>query len=85
MVTYFNKKDLVDFGLYLLSKERKEFLASHSGFSPESLENRLQQVNHSDVENFLYLKNKPVVIELTAHTPEQLEAVKNKIKKQFTI
>lgn len=52
MVTYFNKKDLVNFGNYLLSEERKKLFESH----PEhisSLEERLSKVHHADVENFL--------------------------------
>ena len=55
MVTYFNKKDLVDFGNYLLSKERKELFKLH----PKpigSLEERLSKVHHSDIENFLEKK-----------------------------
>jgi len=42
MVTYFNKKDLVSFGNYLLSKERKERT------SKENQEN----VTHADIENW---------------------------------
>lgn len=52
MVTYFNKKDLVDFGNYLLSEERKRLFENH----PEpvgTLEERLSKVHHSDIENFL--------------------------------
>lgn len=54
---YFNKKDLVKFGNYLLSDERKELYKSH----PEpygTLEERLSVVNHSDIENFLELNKK---------------------------
>jgi len=52
MVTYFNKKDLVNFGNYLLSEERKRLFENH----PEpvgTLEERLSKVHHSDIENFL--------------------------------
>lgn len=57
MVTYFNKKDLVDFGNYLLSEERKRLFENH----PEpvgTLEERLSKVHHSDVENFLSMNRK---------------------------
>lgn len=57
MVTYFNKKDLVDFGNYLLSEERKELFKQH----PEpvgTLEERLSKVHHSDIENFLSMNRK---------------------------
>lgn len=57
MVTYFNKKDLVDFGNYLLSEERKMLFENH----PEpvgTLEERLAKVHHSDIENFLSMNRK---------------------------
>jgi hypothetical protein len=50
MVTYFNKKDLVAFGNYLLSEERRE---RFKAISEEALEERLSVVHHADVENFL--------------------------------
>lgn len=54
MVTYFNRTDLVKFGQYLLSKERRDKFKSHSGFkNPILLETRLSMVHHSDVENWL--------------------------------
>ena len=57
MVTYFNKKDLVNFGNYLLSEERKRLFENH----PEpvgTLEERLSKVHHSDIENFLSMNRK---------------------------
>lgn len=51
MVTYFNKKDLVNFGKYLLSDERKESITSY--YSEEDHQERLSNVSHADVENFL--------------------------------
>jgi len=57
MVIYFNKTDLIKFGNYLLSKERRLLYESH----PEpvgTLEERLSTVNHSDVANFLELNKK---------------------------
>lgn len=57
MVTYFNKKDLVNFGNYLLSEERRELFKQH----PEpvgTLEERLSKVHHSDIENFLSINRK---------------------------
>ena len=51
MVTYFNKKDLVAFGNYLLSAKRKaKFEERQEGLSiPE----RLGMVHDADLENFL--------------------------------
>lgn len=56
MVTYFNKKDLVDFGNYLLSNKRKvRFEERQDGLSiPE----RLLMVHDADIENFLDDKKK---------------------------
>ena len=52
MVTYFNKKDLVNFGKYLLSDERTASLAATESEIP--LAERLKNVYHADVENFLH-------------------------------
>ncbi len=54
MVTYFNKKDLVMFGNYLLSEERKEKIKeNYSENDNIPIAERLSSVYHSDVENFL--------------------------------
>lgn len=55
MVTYFNKKDLVEFGNYVLSDERKEMFIA---VSEENLDERLSKVHHADIENFLESKKK---------------------------
>ena len=44
MVTYYNKKDLVAFGNYLLSEERKSRTSEESQFN----------VTHADIENWMY-------------------------------
>ena len=55
----YNKSDLVSFGNYLLSKERKNLYSDmtkeliSSGLNPLSTEERLQMVNDSDIENLL--------------------------------
>jgi hypothetical protein len=54
MVVYYNKKDLVSFGNYLLSPHRRALFASHPDLGEKNLEERLSQVNHSDIENWKY-------------------------------
>ena len=62
MVTYFNKKDLVDFGNYIFSEEReKSFIhtsaqAAVDGIDLISSWDRLRTVTHADVCNFIELQ-----------------------------
>ena len=59
MVTYFNRKDLVSFGSYLLSETRKARYESvtqealYEGFDIAPTEDRLKEVSHADVENWI--------------------------------
>lgn len=59
MVTYFNKKDLVQFGEYLLSDERRKLFKEsykekiRSGISPLPVEESLKLVHHSDIANWI--------------------------------
>lgn len=61
MVTYFNRKDLVSFGSYLLSEKRKARFeesykqAIRDGMdNPVPVEDKLKKVFHADVENWLH-------------------------------
>jgi hypothetical protein len=60
MVTYFNRKDLVSFGSYLMSeKRRNRFIETYNDSakdgekSPLSVEESLLMVHHADVENWI--------------------------------
>lgn len=60
MVTYFNRKDLVSFGSYLMSEKRKARFdeaykeAIRKGMdNPLPTEERLKQVHHADIENWI--------------------------------
>lgn len=64
MVTYFNRKDLVSFGSYLLSEKRKAMFeesfkeAIRSGMkNPLPVEESLKMVYHADVENWIHLND----------------------------
>lgn len=53
MTVFYDEKDLVSFGNYLLSEERRETLKSNPNFPDgELLEERLSDVHHADFENW---------------------------------
>lgn len=53
MVTYFNEKDLVNFGEYLLSEKRTNSVkAGYNKNDNISLEERLKGVYQTDIDNF---------------------------------
>lgn len=58
MTITFSKKDLISFGNYLLSQERRELYKTHPDYTPNRYEERLSTVNHSDIENFIEKYNK---------------------------
>lgn len=54
MVTQFNRKDIVSFGEYLLSEERtNRILSDYKEGDGISKEERLREVYHADVENWM--------------------------------
>ena len=52
--TYFTKKDLVEFGNYLLSEKRKQSIKI---ISSKNLKERLSQVHDADLANFREASN----------------------------
>lgn len=64
MVTYFNRKDLVSFGSYLLSEKRKASFqatfdeATKLGQNPVPVDDKINLVHHADIENWLYEQSK---------------------------
>lgn len=63
MVTYFNRKDLVSFGEYLLSDRRRQLYLAIDKYEPlmnlEPAEERLKTVSHADMQNWLDIKDGP--------------------------
>lgn len=53
MITFYNEKDFVSFGRYLLSEERTNRIKdNYKKGDPVSLEGRLSEVYHADIENW---------------------------------
>jgi len=52
-IHYFQKEDMVSFGQYLLSEERRELFKSHPELGETNLEERLAEVTDADIENWL--------------------------------
>lgn len=53
MVTYFNKKDLVGFGNYLLSDGRTDRISNHPETTHENIQERLASVSDADISNWM--------------------------------
>lgn len=51
-IYYFTKKDMISFGKYLLSDERKESFKKHPELKSLNIKERLSEVHHADVENW---------------------------------
>jgi len=54
----YTDKDMVSFGEYLLSKERRDILKSHPEFEDDRFMERYSQVSHADFENWRIKYNK---------------------------
>lgn len=52
MVVYYNKKDMVSFGNFLLSQERTKSVTDHPDLPEEILQDRLASVSHADFTNW---------------------------------
>lgn len=72
MVTYFNKKDMVSFGNYLLSEQRRDLFASHPDFKEKNLDERLSYVHDSDIENWKIEATRP---KLSNHYKPEIENI----------
>ncbi len=53
MVLYFNKRDVINFGKYLGSEERRQRFIKHPDPTGLPLDDRLAIVNRADVDNWL--------------------------------
>lgn len=57
MVVFFLEEDLVSFGNYMVSVERRELFENHPDPSGLSLQERLSMVHDSDLANWAYINN----------------------------
>ncbi len=54
MVTYYNRRDLVAFGNYLLSEERRSAIIDAPVNNSQNMDQRMSEVSHADIENWKY-------------------------------
>lgn len=54
MVIYFTEDELVSFGYYIMSKQRKDFFSNHPDFK-DNVNERLQKVDSDDLANWAYI------------------------------
>lgn len=52
MKNNFTASDLVSFGSYLLSEDRRKLIVNHPGFKSDSIQGRLKQVSDADIQNW---------------------------------
>jgi hypothetical protein len=55
MVIYFTEEDLVSFGTYMISAERRKSIEGNPNFEDGNLEIRLGTVNDADIQNWALL------------------------------
>jgi len=58
MVIFFTEEDLVSFGTYMISKERKDVYLNNVEGIIDQVDTLLSQVNTVDLENWVRLLNK---------------------------
>lgn len=58
MVIFFTESDLVSFGEYMISEERKDLYCKNPNLQ-DNLQVLLSQVNNIDLENWMKITNKP--------------------------
>ena len=58
MVIMFTEADLVSFGEYMISQNRKDFYINNPTIQ-DNLEELLSQVNNIDLENWMRISNTP--------------------------
>lgn len=52
MVIFFTEEDLVSFGEYMMSDQRRKLYEEHPEISSENIEERLKSVHNADLANW---------------------------------
>lgn len=80
MVTTFNKNDVISFGKYLFSKERRQLFLDRQEIDTNTpdLEERIKEISLADFENWKEgEKSIPEGVSKNQGYPEALQAIKN--------
>lgn len=57
MIIYFTEEDLVSFGNYMVSKQRRDLYEAHPEPNGMSVEEHLSTVHDADLTNWAYLQS----------------------------
>lgn len=72
MIIYFTEEDLVTFGEYMVSPQRKQIIRDKPNPEGVSLEERLSKVYEADLTNWAYIMNMNKQVDAELNNPNKV-------------